>query len=397
VNQTAGYGCQSIDTMKQRSLIRNCRLASDPGAMPTDILIEGSKIAAIGIRDSSGVASFDAGGRVIAPGFIDIHIQGAGGADVLDGTREALQVISRTLARLGTTSFLGTTVAEPGSGHKHLRMMREHTNKDLDGATLLGIHLEGPFINPAKRGGIAPGGIYPSSPGGLDELFDAAGDTLRMMTIAPELPGNLDMIRRLVDRGTVAAFAHSAATYDELRAGFAAGISHITHIFNAMTPLHHRDPGPLAAIFENSSVTAQIISDGHHVHPAVVRLLLRVLGKDRCVGITDGVQGMGLPDGRYRYNGREYDSIDGVARYGDGTLIGTTMGLGVILRRFMEFTGCSLRDAIDTVTIVPARVLGIDSSRGSIAPGKHADLVILNHDLSVHTTIVSGRIIHTEA
>jgi N-acetylglucosamine-6-phosphate deacetylase len=275
--------------------------------------------------------------------------------------------------------------------------MREHVNRDLDGATLLGIHLEGPFINLGKKGGIAPGGIYPSSREKLDELYDAAGDTLRMMTIAPELPGNLDIIRRLADAGTVAAFAHSAATYDELRAGFEAGISHVTHIFNAMIPLHHRDPGPLAAIFEHPSVTAQIISDGHHIHPSVVRLLLRVLGKDRCACITDGVQGMGLPDGRYRYNGREYDSVDGVARYVDGTLIGTTMGLGVILRRFMEFTGSSLRDAIDTVTIVPARVLGIDSSRGSIAPGKHADLVILNDDLSIHATIVSGRIVHLNA
>ena len=299
----------------QRSVIRNCRLVTDPDGAPTDILLDGSRIAAVGGPDRPGGISLDAGGRIVAPGFIDVHVQGAGGADVLDGSPEALQVMSRTLARLGTTSFLGTTVADPGSGHEHLRMMREHTNTDLDGATLLGVHLEGPFINPAKKGGIAPGGIYPSSQAGLDELYDAAGETLRMMTIAPELPGNLDIIRRLVEPGTVAAFAHSSATYDELRAGFEAGISHVTHIFNAMTPLHHRDPGPLAAIFEHPSVTAQIISDGHHVHPAVVRLLLRVLGKDRCVCITDGVQGMGLPDGRYRYNGREYDSIDGVARY----------------------------------------------------------------------------------
>ena len=357
-------------------------------------MVEGTKIAGVGHGEYPGAVAFDAGGRWVAPGFIDVHIQGAGGADVLDGTPDALRVMSKTLARLGTTSFLGTTVAQPASGNAHLRLMRDHVNTDLGGATLLGIHLEGPFIDPGKKGGIALNGIYASSPASLAQLYDATGDTLRMMTIAPELPGNLEIIRRLVDRGTVAAFAHSSAKYEEVRAGFDAGISHVTHIFNAMTPLHHREPGPLAAIFEHPSVTAQIISDGHHVHPAFVRLLFRLLGKDRCVCITDGVQGLGLPDGRYRYNGRDYDSVDGVARYLDGTLIGTTMGLGEILRRFISFTGVPLHDAIDTVTRVPARVLGIDASKGSILPGKDADLVVLNEDLSVHTTFVGGRMVH---
>ena len=374
--------------------IRNCRLVSEPKGVPTGIMVEGTKITGVGHDAYPGAVPFDAGSRWIAPGFIDVHVQGAGGADVLDGSSEALCTMAKTLARLGTTSFLGTTVAQPASDNAHLRLMRDHVHADLGGATLLGIHLEGPFINPGKKGGIGLGGIYPSSPEGLAALYDATGDTLRMMTIAPELPGNLEIIRHLVDRGTVAAFAHSDASYEEACMGFEAGISHITHIFNAMTPLHHREPGPLAAIFEHPSVTAQIISDGHHVHPAFVRLLLRMLGTDRCVGITDGVQGMGLPDGRYQYNGRDYDSVAGVARYPDGTLIGTTMGLGEILRRFIAFTGCPLHEAIDTVTRVPARVLGLDASKGSILPGKDADLVVLNDDLSVHATFVGGRMVY---
>ena len=380
-----------------RSLyIHDCRLASAPG-LPTGVLMEGAKITAVGIQDVPGADRLDAGGRLLSPGFIDVHIQGAGGADVLDGTPEALATMSATLARLGTTGFLATTVARPGTGHDHLRIAREYMKTGPRGAELLGVHLEGPFINITKKGGIAPEGIYAYSQDALADLLAAAGESLRMMTIAPELPGAIECIHRLVDRGIIAAFAHSQAGYDDLRRGCEAGITHVTHIFNAMIGLHHREPGPIAAIFEHPSITAQIISDGHHVHPAIVRLLRSAIGTARCVCITDGVQGMGLPDGRYRYCGREYESREGVARYLDGTLIGTTMGLGEIARRFREFTGCSTAEALDTVTIVPARLLGIDAAKGSIAPGKDADLVLLNQDLSVHATLVSGRVVHTEA
>jgi len=320
-----------------------------------------------------------------------VHVQGAGGADVLDGTPEALATMARALARLGTTSFLATTVARPRTSHDHLHVVRECTGTDLGGAMLLGAHLEGPFITMQKKGGIAPDGIYASSRALLDELYACLGDALRIMTIAPELPGNLERIRQLVDQGTVAAFAHSSAGYEEFRKGCEAGITHVTHCFNAMNPMHHREPGPITGIFEHASLTCQIISDGCHVHPAMVRLLHRMVGTGRCVCITDGVQGMGLPPGRYVYNGRPYDSVDGVARYLDGTLIGTTMGLGEIARRFMLYTGCSLAEALETVTIVPARVLGIDAAKGSVAPGKDADLVMLNDDLTIRATVIGGK------
>lgn len=373
--------------------IRNCRLASAPDR-PTGVLLDGPIITAVGIQDATGSECLDAGGRLLSPGFIDVHVQGAGGADVLDGTREALAVMSATLARLGTTSFLATTVARPRTGHDHLRVVRECMKEDLGGARILGVHLEGPFINVVKKGGISPDGIYAYTPESYRELFDAAGDSVRMMTIAPELPGAVECIRRLVDRGIIAAFAHSQAGYDDFLRGCDAGISHVTHIFNAMNGLHHREPGPITAIFGHASITAQIISDGNHVHPAVVRLLASVIGTRRCVCITDGVQGMGLPEGAYTYNGRAYESRDGVARYLDGTLIGTTMGLGQIARRFRTFTGCSTAEALETVTINPARLLGIDASHGTIAPGKAADLVVLNDDLSVYATIVAGTIVH---
>jgi N-acetylglucosamine-6-phosphate deacetylase len=215
---------------------------------------------------------------------------------------------------------------------------------------------------------------------------------LNMMTIAPELPGNLDVVRWLVNRGVVAAFGHSNASYEEAKEGFEAGIRHVTHLFNAMPSLHHRSPGPLPAIFEEERATLQIISDGHHLHPGVVRLIYRIAGPRRCVCITDGISGMNLPEGRYIYNGKEYESRDGAARYSDGTLIGSTMSLWNIALKFREFTRCSLEEAVDAVTINPARTIGIDSRKGSLATGRDADIVLLEDDLSVAATIVRGTI-----
>jgi N-acetylglucosamine-6-phosphate deacetylase len=323
-----------------------------------------------------------------------VHIQGAGGADVLDATPEALQAMSRTCARFGVTSFLATTVYKPGQENRHLRVAAECVGRDLGGAHLLGIHLEGPFISSQKRGMIQPDCLTPPATTILDEIYALTGDTLKMMTVAPELPDSAQTIRTLVDRGAVASFGHSKATYDETVRGFEMGITHVTHLFNAMASLHHRDPGPLAAIFERPDITAQVITDGVHIHPAALRLAFAALGPGRFVTITDGMHAMGLPDGRYIYNKLEYESRDGTARYKDGTLIGTALGLSQMLVRLTQFTPCAVADAIKTVTQNAAQVLGLGQTKGSIAPGQDADLVILENDLSVHTTLVAGQVVY---
>jgi N-acetylglucosamine-6-phosphate deacetylase len=214
-----------------------------------------------------------------------------------------------------------------------------------------------------------------------------------MMTIAPELAGGLEIIRRLVDSNIVASFAHSGADYQQTVAGIAAGISHVTHLFNAMSTFHHRAPGPLVAIFENENVTAQLIADGVHIHPSVLKLAFEILGPERIVLITDGMQAMGLPDGKYIYNGVEYESKEGAARYKDGTLIGTALGLSELVKRFISFTGCGLDVAVKMVADNPAKLLGLADRKGTIVVGKDADLVLLNDDLSVHATIVGGKIV----
>ncbi|MDP4173100.1 MAG: N-acetylglucosamine-6-phosphate deacetylase [Bacteroidota bacterium] len=383
--------------MNKRLIIKNCNIINTTSAddQNADILIEGGEIEDInkGI-ESKDCTEIDSEGRIVVPGFIEVHIQGAGGSDVLDNSKEALENISKTLARLGTTTYLGTTVVRPQEDNKHLRLARQHVNKDLGGAKLLGFHLEGPFINPKKKGGLDPNSIYEPSPKALDEILDVLGDTLKMMTIAPEVPGNLDLIKLLVKNKVIASFAHSDANYEETKAGFEAGISHVTHLFNAMQSLSHRSPGPLGAIFENEKITAQLISDGHHLHPSVVNLAYKLLGSERCICITDGMQAMGLPEGKYLYNGREYISKSGAARYPDGTLIGSTMSLGNIAVKFMEFTKCSFKTAMQTITTNPAKLLGIYDKKGSVDIGKDADLVLLDSDYSVYMTIVNGQIVY---
>ena len=381
--------------MGQKLLITNCRLLDAvDGKQTVSILIEDGVITQIGdIVADAGCEVVDGRGRVAAPGFIDVHIQGAGGADILDGKVEALETISQTCARFGTTSFLATTVYKVNGDNEHLALAAEYSGRELGGANLAGIHLEGPFIASNKRGMIQPDCICPASMQTFDKILKVTGGRLKMMTIAPELDGSLEIIRRLMDSNIVASFAHSEANYEQTLEGIKAGISHVTHLFNAMSPVHHRSPGPLVAIFENEKVTAQLIADGVHIHPSVLRMAFEILGPERIVLITDGMQAMGLADGQYVYNGVEYESKNGAARYKDGTLIGTALGLSEMVKRLMTFTDCGLDVAVRTVTGNPARLLGIGERKGSVAVGKDADVVLLDDDLSVRTTIVGGRIV----
>jgi len=377
--------------------IRNCRLYSSPADKPlVDIALRKGKIIRIGHTQvgSSQSKILDVDGRVIIPGLIDVHVHGAGGGDTSDGTVKALQTMCTTLARLGITSFLATAMTRPEEENRHLEVAGEHVGKELGGANLLGLHLEGPFISREKRGGIPFTGIEQPSLKVLERLIKTTKGALRMMTIAPEVEGALEVIRALVNHGIVASFGHSDANYEETRQSILAGISHVTHIFNTMRPIHHRAPGPVPAIFEQPNVTVQIICDGIHLHRDMVRYIYKQFGYERCVCITDGMRTMGLPEGRYEYYGQEFESRDGAARYLDGTLIGTTNSLHQMMLNFMDFTDCPLAEAVDTAARNPARVLGVDDQKGTIAVGKDADLVILNQDYSVWATIISGKIVY---
>jgi N-acetylglucosamine-6-phosphate deacetylase len=361
-----------------------------------DILMANGKITCVAPSGdiSPEGAWIDGTGFIAVPGLIDIHIHGAGGADSLDGTKKALETISRTLASLGTTSFLSTMVVKPGTRNTHLQIAGECTGTDLGGAILLGVYVEGPFINEKKRGGILPESITEPSTVILEEILDEAGNALKMMCVAPEILGIDKIIVHLREKGIKVALGHSDADYEETKKGFAMGINHVTHLFNAMRQLHHRDPGPLAAIFEDPGISIELIGDSHHVHPALVRMVWNLKGPRNIASITDGISATGLPDGTYTYNNKKYTSKEGLARYLDGTLIGSTMSLARVAGNFKAFTGCSFREAIDTVTINPANIIGIGNRKGSLDAGKDADIVLMDSSFNVRQTIIAGKSVY---
>lgn len=378
--------------MGEDLVIENCQLPGKPGTRYR-ITVENGLIGDI-VESTSTTDGVNAMGGFALPGFIDVHIQGAGGSDVLDGTPDGLERISRTCARFGTTGFLATTVYRPGGENDHLKLLSRTDGESLGGARMLGIHLEGPFLSMEKRGMIRPDCICPPDRGVLEDLFAACGSKLRMMTIAPELEGGREAIDFLVENGVIASFGHSNATYEEAREGISGGLGQVTHLFNAMPGLHHRSPGPVLAILEAPELPVQVITDGIHLHPSMLRWIFSRFGGNRFITITDGMCAMGLPEGSYVYNGLEYEARGGAARYSDGTLIGTTLGMSEMVGRLMEIAGCGLETASRTASLNPSLSLGLGDRKGSIRVGGDADIVVLGEGLAVEFTIVGGRVVY---
>jgi len=367
-----------------------------------NILIGGSRISKILDRPlpklPPGTKILDVKGKIACPGFIDVHLQGAGGYDFLDATPLAVWEISRTLARFGTTSYLATTVFKNGKNpHIDVIVRSQELGVGSQGAQLLGIHLEGPFVNPKKKGMIRLNGIKDCSLTSLNKILKITKGKLRMMTIAPELNGAMEIIKRLKKKKIIASFGHSDATVEETKKGIEAGVTHATHIFNAMRQFHHREPGPLGAIFLDDRVSVQLISDGVHIHPEVIKLIVRLKGVENIVLITDSMSSLGLPDGKYVYDGWEYESRNGACRYKDGTLIGTSLPLNRMVQQMVKFGGVNLTKALQMATINPAKVLGVDTRKGSIEEGKDADLVIMDKECNIFMTLISGNIVYSKS
>jgi len=383
--------------MSQPILIKNAHIIT-----PFETIAKGSIFVSSGkIRDirggrytarPKGAKVIDAKGKFVVPGFIDVHLQGAGGSDVLDGTKTALRRIAKSVALSGTTSFLATTVVT-GKDSPHLGIIDTIMKEGTGGADILGIHLEGPYINPMRKGMIKIQNIRRASSKDLPGVLRLCRGRLKMMTVAPELPGALNIIATLKKRGVIVSVGHTEASYEKTRSGLKTGASHVTHLFNAMPPLHHRAPGALSAIFEDEKCTAQVIADGIHLHPSIVRLLVKVLGVERIVLITDSMASAGLPDGPYVYNGLNFTSKRGTARYHSGTLIGTSLMLREITRRFMKIAGVSLNDAVRCATFNPAYALGLEHTKGSIDPGKDADLVIMDRQFNIKHVMIRGKLL----
>jgi len=352
------------------------------------------EVASRASRPLPGCRITDFGDAVLAPGFVDIHIHGGSGHDVMEDDPAALSAFEHSLVAHGVCSYFPTTVTAPLD--RTLAAL-ERLGKAIEGAPLgnegrarpLGIHLEGPFISHARRGVHPSELLLPPSVPMFERFWQAAGGHIRVMTIAPELDGTSEVIAEASRRGVCVSLGHSDADLAAARRGVAAGARHATHTFNAMRPLGHRDPGILGEVLTNSRVTADIIADGIHLDPAVVELFLRCKGLEAAVLITDAIAATGMPDGRYRLGSLEVEVKAGRCLF-EGKLAGSVLTMDRALRNVMEFAGWDLRQAVRAAALNPARVTGFASKKGSIAPGMDADMVVLSAAGHVLKTIVHG-------
>jgi N-acetylglucosamine-6-phosphate deacetylase len=324
---------------------------------------------------------------------MDLQINGAFGDD-FTANPAAIWQVAECLPRFGVTSFLPTIITSPLETVAAAQTsLLGGPPPNFRGATPLGLHLEGPFLNPAKRGAHNPAHLrLPDTKLAADWSPERG---VRLVTLAPELPGALEVIRILRERGVVVGAGHSMADYEQARAGLQAGVAYATHLFNAMPPLDHRAPGLAGALLTDPRVTAGIIADGLHLHPAMVKLIWQAKGAERVNVVTDAMAALGMPPGNYQLGDFEVTVDETSARLNDGRLAGSILSLDQALRNLIAFTGCSLSEALSTVTTVPALALGL-ADRGRIAPGFAADMVLLTPDLRVTATMVGGRMMRVE-
>jgi N-acetylglucosamine-6-phosphate deacetylase len=331
-------------------------------------------------------------GAVLAPGFVDVHLHGGGGTQV-GPDPEAIAELARFHARHGTTALLATTV--PGSEATLTETVRAIAlvagDTSGDRARVLGTHLEGPFVSPARPGALEVHHLRAPDRGELDRLLDAGAGTVRTIVIAPELPGALDLIAAAASTGVLVALGHTDATYAEALAGIENGARVVTHLFNAMRPFHHREPGVIGAALADERVTTELIADGVHVHPAALALAHAAKGARGVALVTDAMQAAGLPDGDYALGARAIVVAGGEARTAAGALAGSMLTMDRAVRVAVEEAGIPLMDALTMASATPAALLGLGDSAGRIAPGARADLVVLDAQLHAIGTMVGGQ------
>lgn len=350
--------------------------------------VENGRFAHV-LEDVPGPAE-DLDGALVIPGLVDIHVHGCAGADFSDGDYAGLVRMARYLARRGVTSFAPASMTLPYDAldkafHAAARLRREGL---ADGARLMGIQMEGPFLSREKRGSQNPAYLRLPDWDRFLRLYDAAEGLLRIVDVAPELPGAVEFTRRASEKCRVSV-AHTAAGYDQAAAVFDAGATHLTHLFNAMSGIHHRHPGPIGAASERENVTAELICDGIHVHPSAVRMAFRLFPGRICL-ISDALRCCGMADGSYSLGGQEILLSGGVARLTGGAIAGSAADLYQCMRRAVSF-GIPREQAVWAATALPARVIGRESETGAIADGRAADFVICGGELEPEAVYLGGK------
>jgi N-acetylglucosamine-6-phosphate deacetylase len=367
------------------------------------VFIEDGVIADIGSLESretpSGVRLIDLGDTCLVPGFIDIHIHGGAGHDVMESDPGALYAVEQLLHQHGVTSYFPTTVTAPfdqtlGALERLADAIESSGGVSSQGvlrARPVGIHLEGPFISHVRRGVHPPASILPPTLETFEKFWEASRGCIKMMTIAPELEGARAVIAEATSRGVCVSIGHSDADLKAAQGGVAAGARHATHVFNAMRPLDHRDPGILGVVLMDERLSAEIIADGIHVDPLMVQLFLKVKGADAAVLVTDGTSATGMPNGRYRLGSLDVEVRDGKCM-ADGKLAGSVLSMDKAVQNVVKFANWDLQQAVRLATLNPARTVGL-SNAGKLAPGGVADIVALGLGGEVRKTIVRGQVV----
>jgi N-acetylglucosamine-6-phosphate deacetylase len=379
----------------QPLLITNARIVGTP-FLTGWLLTEGRTIKAIGYGEVpafENVETIDAGSLTLLSGFIDVHVHGADGHETMDASPDALRSMARFYARHGVTSFLATTWTEPRQRiMAALETIAEIQGPQPDGATILGAHLEGPYINADRRGAQRAEDVRRAERDEALAFLDLG--VIRLTTVAPEFAENEWFIRECVQRGVTVSAGHTAATYAQVQEAVWLGVTQATHTYNAMTGLSHREPGTLGGVLTSPEIRCELIADNIHVHPAAMHILFACKGVDGTILITDAVRPAGLPDGDYEIDARTVQVKEGAVRLPDGTLAGSTLTMDRALRNFMRATSQPLDVLWPTSSLNAARAIGVADHKGSLERGKDADFVLVDDDLNVHLTVVEGRVVY---
>ena len=355
----------------------------------SDLAVQDGRIAAIGTDLGEAAETLDLSGRRIVPGFVDIHIHGCAGSDTCDATPDALAAMAGYLITKGVTSFCPTTMTISHDGIlAALKNAQACMENPPAGAAIRGVNMEGPYMAESRKGAQKAEFVRRPDWREFMELNDACGGIVRLVALAPECDGAEEFIRHVKGICTI-SLAHTDADYETASRSFALGVSHATHLFNAMTGMNHRAPGAVGAVLSHPDVRAEIICDGFHIHPAVLKIAFQVLGDDRAVIISDSIRSAGLPDGVSELGGQTVYVQDGQARLADGTIAGSTTNLLDEARNLISY-GIPPERVFRSASLNPAKEIGCEKEIGSIEPGKSADLVVLTPDWDLELVIARG-------
>ena len=373
-------------------LIKNCNIVYLDKIEKGSVLVEDGKIKEINPSNITDENVIDAEGLYLSPGFIDVHIHGAGGYDTMDGTYEAINEISKVIVKHGTTAFTPTTMTVAVEDiRKSMEVIKEAKINGTYVAIVLGAHLEGTFISPKSIGAQNPKYLIPPTIENYNAMVGDAEDAVVSITIAPEVPGAKELIKELSQRGIVCSIGHTKATYDEAMEGIKCGCGHSTHLFNAMTPFAHREPGVVGAIFD-SDITTETISDGIHVSYPSLRIAYNQKTPDKVLLVTDAMMACAMPDGMYALGGQDVVVKDGAARLLSGSLAGSILTLDKAVHNVYKNVGLPLYEAVKMASYNAARHCKVEDRKGLIKEGYDADLVLFDEDINIKKVFVKGKI-----